>query len=235
MFDDELSSYRGSDIYRPLPIPWSPEPARVQYLVPGVTLGDEPGLITGFAFYSTDAVPDDLVFPRVMMRIGYAPDGVESLSPEFSANYARSGGDLEAGSGVHRTMPLGSVRGEWSPAPSDRPGWVDVAFERPFFYTGGSRSLVVEILNAKGVRRDDAVEFTGLGWLTGRVRENVVTVCADGDDTGSDVGIESTAPLATRIDIRRYRAIETDWQHAEVDDPEYYIRRLRRRRRCVGS
>ncbi|MEE9394092.1 MAG: Ig-like domain-containing protein [Planctomycetota bacterium] len=215
--------------------PFSRLPSRLQVLLAGKFLGDEPGLITGLSWFATELPTFDLIFPRIILEIGYAAQrvGQPGLSTFFDDNFAEVDAST-MGSARLRTVPFGSEEGEWMPSFAHAKinsdgrgqGWISLRFDRPFYYGGASRDLILDIdnlggcfpLDPSGLLPDD---FEGLFWAGGRPATSGQFSSLSAS-SGMLEGIADKTVFATKIEIERYEEFVTLWVPVPAERPSFF-------------
>lgn len=215
------------------PSPWSVHPSRLQFRVPASRMSEEPGLITGISWMSVDPVPAGVIFPRVIIRIGDLLPGQKTLGRDFDKNYAALADGASSAEGFLETVPKQNPRsgtrigGAWAPIPDTDARWQKIEFERPFYFRGDGRDLLIEVVNELGAQSDGQTplpaDFRGLTWR-GRSDPALPGIQSiwSANTSGQSV-VEENLVFATKIHIERYLEFESKWYQAKVDHPAYSI------------
>ena len=221
-----------------LELPFAPYPRRLQILVPGDVLGEEPGVVTGFSFFAGPDPLDvdtvlhrDLILPRVVFRIGEFRSGGETLDlgPIPDGNFDRV-------HGPHETVAQGSREGELVLRRRLRPrgahgDWIEIEFDQPYTYRGGNRPLVLEIINDAGAFALDGAPlpaaWPGPVWvssdsLNANPTQQGFSLVSDARLGEDDLRISKRSVFATKIHIQRYQDLVTRWYEAEVEQPLWF-------------
>ena len=207
-------------------LPFSQTPSRLQLILPGRRLGNEPGIITGFSWKrakttASDEVLDSVRFPRLLFRLGHADNLVTSTN--FDDNFS-----LKLGP-IHETVSADSLNGEWvwhPPAHATASRWVSLQLAHPFIYTGDSRDIVLEITNEEGGKSADS-DWTHFEWATGEKPPRGTHSALEGHPNRR-TGKAINSIFSTRIHMLRYLEVISKWQIAEISHPAYSLMRTRR-------
>jgi hypothetical protein len=206
--------------------PLSRRRSRLQVLLSGESLGDDPVLITGVSFWvlnAPDVVPS---FPRFLLRVGVLASELGELGVPAEANFAEEPQSVA-------TVAEASLDGEWTPNSADIGslrqtggyGWLELKFAQPFPYPGQRRDLVVEFENGAGCFPVDPdaefpVDWKGLDWAagtpTGSPRVRALLWPLTGEKARRNL------VFATKLRVERYLEYVSAWREASAEDPRYF-------------